>query len=265
MGIFDTHAHYHDARFCDDLAPLLASMPFPNEVDPLGVDGILECACDLDSSRFADALSREYPFVYAAVGCHPSDAARFEDAWLDELVSLAGSNPKIVAIGECGLEYHYDFVPRAVQKEVLDKLFCLSERLFLPIVIHDREAHGDTMDMIRAHKNAFGILHSFSGSHEMVKELVRRGWYISFGGSVTFKNAENVRRSAAAVPTDRLLAETDCPYLAPVPYRGRRNDSHYCYHTLAVLAQIKGVPVEEMAKITKDNALRLFKIYENDS
>lgn len=261
MAIFDTHAHYHDPRFEGDLDALLASMPRPNGVDPLGVDGILECACDLDSSRFASELSKKYPFVYAAVGCHPSDAARFEDSWLDELEAIARSNPKVVAIGECGLEYHYDIVPRDVQKDVLEKLFSLSEKLSLPIVIHDREAHGDIMSIIRSHPDATGILHSFSGSHEMAKDLVRRGWYIAFGGSVTFKNAENVRKSAAAVPLDRLLVETDAPYLAPVPYRGVRNDSHYCYHTLCVLAQIKGVEVEQMAKITKDNAMKLLKIY----
>ena len=261
MGIFDTHAHYDDERFDCDREALLASLSHPDEIDPLGVDLVLHCATDWESALLADQMSRKYPGLYAAVGFHPGSADRFREEDEKRLEELCRNNEKIVAIGECGLEHHYDFVPRDVQKAVLERMFSLSERLSLPIILHDREAHGDTCDFIYRHPKAFGIVHSFSGSGEMAKDLARRGWYISYSGSVTFKTAETLRKSVEAVPLDRLLVETDAPYLTPVPYRGKRNDSRYSYHTLCVLAQIKGISVEEMANITKENACRLLKIY----
>ncbi len=261
MGIFDTHAHYDDQRFDSDREALFASLSLPDEINPLGVERVLHCATDLASSLVADRMSRQTPFLYAAVGFHPGSADRFVPEDLATLEALCRNNEKIVAIGECGLEYHYDFVPKDTQKRVLEEMFLLSQRLGLPIILHDREAHGDTCDFIYRHPKAFGIIHSFSGSFEMAKDLTRRGWYISYSGSVTFKTAENLRKSVEAVPMEQLLVETDAPYLTPVPYRGKRNDSRYCYHTLCVLAQIKGVSVEEMANITKENACRLLKIY----
>lgn len=261
MGIFDTHAHYDDERFDEDREQLLLSLSRPDEINPLGVDLVLHCATDLDSSRKAVEMAERYPFLYVAVGFHPGSADRFMQGDCERLKELCRQCPKVVAIGECGLEYHYDFVPKNVQKQVLEEMFALSEELALPLILHDREAHGDICDFIYRHPKAFGIVHSYSGSHEMAKDLVRRGWYISFSGSVTFKNAENLRKSAEAVPLDRLLVETDAPYLTPVPYRGKRNDSRYCYHTLRVLAAIHGISEEEMANITKRNAQTLLKIY----
>lgn len=260
MGLFDTHAHYDSSRFDEDRHALLSALPQPDPVNPLGVDLVLQCATDLASSRQALALAQAYPHVYAAVGVHPSDADGFSPDQLEEFRQLC-CEPKVVAVGECGLEYHYDFVAKDVQKAVLEQMLQLSEEQELPIVLHDREAHGDICQAIYAHPRAYGVIHSFSGSGEMAKDLTRRGWYISYSGSVTFKNAEGLRATVASVPLDRILVETDAPYLAPVPYRGQRNDSRLCYATLQVLAQCKGLSVEEMAKITKENACRVFKIY----
>lgn len=261
MGIFDTHAHYDDERFDDDREELLKALSRPDEINPLGVDLVLHCATDLPSSLAAVELAERHPILYAAVGFHPGSADRYQEGDCLRLKELCKACSKVVAIGECGLEYHYDFVPKDVQKRVLEDMFVLSEELELPLILHDREAHGDICDFIYRHPKAFGIVHSYSGSHEMAKDLVRRGWYVSFSGSLTFKNAENLRKSAEAVPLDRLLVETDAPYLTPVPYRGKRNDSRYCYHTLRVLSQIHGLSEEELANITKRNAQTLLKIY----
>lgn len=259
MGIFDTHAHYDDERFDEDRDELLTRLSRGDEINPFGVDYVMHCATDMESSLRALELAERYPFVYCALGFHPSDADKFQEGDEKKLEKLL-AHPKAVAVGECGLEYHYDFVSRETQKRVLEKMFCLSERLGLPIVLHDREAHGDIMDFVYRHKDAFGIVHSYSGSGEMAKDLIRRGWYVSFSGSVTFKNAENLRAAAKEVSLDRILVETDAPYLTPVPYRKYRNDSRYCYETLAVLASVKGVTTEELCDITKRNAINLLKI-----
>ena len=171
------------------------------------------------------------------------------------------SKPKAVALGEIGLDYHYeDMAPREVQLDVFERQMSLAEKLNLNVVIHDREAHGDCMDMVRKYKNVKGVFHSFSGSYEMAKELVRLGWYISFSGTVTFKNAVNVQKSVLAVPDDRLLIETDSPYLAPVPYRGKTNNSSLMYETAKKIAEIRGSTAEKIAELTMNNGKRFFNI-----
>ncbi len=257
-ALFDTHAHYHDERFDGIRDEILASLPFPSERSPLPVCGVLNCACCEQSTLVSIALAEKYPFVYAAAGIHPHDTKDVEEGCPEWLCS-ALKHEKVIAIGEAGLDYHYDFSPREKQKAVLDMQMRLAAETNMPIVMHDREAHGDCMEFVRRYKGVVkGVFHAYSGSAEMIKELVKAGWYIAFGGSLTFKNAVNPRVSAAAVPLDRLLIETDAPYLAPVPYRGQINESHLMYATLQVLSEIKGESVEKLAEVTYQNTLELF-------
>ena len=256
-ALFDSHAHYEDPKFDDVRDALLSSLPSPSEISPLPVCGIINCGCDEASSQNSVALAEKYPFIYAAAGIHPHDAKEplcAYPAWLCRAIE----HEKVVAIGEIGLDYYYDFSPREIQKAVLDMQLRLAAETGMPVIIHDREAHGDCMELIRRYKSVRGVFHAYSGSAEMAKELIRAGWYIAFGGSVTFKNAARLRQSVEAVPLDRMLIETDAPYLAPVPYRGQINDSHRMYATLSVLAEIKGISPEELARITCQNTAAVF-------
>ena len=258
MNIFDTHAHYYDDWFAEEYES--------------GVDGAIEAALaggvahivnvgtNVESSRICLDLAEKYPALYATVGIHPQDALYEDrDAAVAEIEALL-AHPKAVAIGEIGLDYHWDTVTPEVQKEYFEALMCLAEKTGYPVVIHDREAHGDCMDVIRRHPKVTGIFHSYSGSAEMVKELIKLGWYISFSGVVTYKNAAKTKEAAAATPLDRLLMETDCPYLSPVPHRGKINHSTYLVHTAAELAAIKGISDEELIRITAENAKRVFRL-----
>ncbi len=251
--MFDSHAHYDDKQFDEDRDILILSL-FEQ-----GVKGFLNASSDISSSYASLALAHKYENVYAAVGVHPHEAAEVSEDWLNELDKLS-SDKKAVAIGEIGLDYHYDFSPRDIQMKVFEAQMAFAEKKNMPVVIHDREAHGDTLSVIDKFPNVKGVLHSFSGSYEMAEYLVRKGWYISFSGSVTFKTAEKLRHAVTAVPIDRVMCETDAPYLAPVPLRGKRNDSVKMRHTVEKLAEIYGISFEEMAEICLNNALSLFGI-----
>lgn len=257
--MFDTHAHYDSSKFSEDREAVLRGLVQPTQEDPQGVRFALTCGDSMESSRRAIALSETYPHIFAAGGIHPHEADGFEE---EDLATLAAwyTDQKIVAIGEIGLDYHYDFSERGVQKKVFSAQLSLARELAAPVIIHDREAHADVFDLICRSGVKKGVLHSYSGRSEMAREYVRRGFYISFSGSVTFKNAAGIVEAAKSVPQDRLLIETDAPYLAPVPYRGRRNDSHLMYATATFLAEVRGVSVKEIIETTRENAKCLFSI-----
>ena len=252
MPIFDTHAHYDADRFDSDRDALLSAMP------GVGVGLVLDPGCDLPSSHAAAELAERYPHVYAAVGVHPEDCDGFQDEDLTELWQLL-ERPKVVAIGEIGLDYYWeDNPPRAFQQTVFRKQLALAAELDLPVIVHDREAHGDCLAIIKEFPTVTGVFHCFSGSVEMARELLRRGWYLGFDGPITYKNAVKALDVIAACPTDRMLLETDSPYLSPVPNRGKRNDSRNLPYIAARIAEIKGMTTEEVAEVTLQNGKQLF-------
>ena len=254
MPIFDTHAHYDDSRFDGDRDAVLAALP------EAGVELVLDPGCDLPSSRAAAALAERYGHVYAAAGIHPENCAGFQDADLAALRQLL-AQPKVAAIGEIGLDYYWaENPPRDFQQMVFRKQLALAEELELPVIVHDREAHGDSLSIIREFPAVTGVFHCFSGSPEMAEELLKRGWYLGFDGPITYKNARRAPEVAAITPLERMVVETDAPYLSPVPVRGRRNDSRYLPHVIAKLAEWKGVTPEEMTRITCENGKRLFRL-----
>lgn len=246
MGIFDTHAHYDDAAFDEDRDALLRSLP------SAGVCGVLNAATNADSAEASLQMAETYPYVYAAVGVHPSDLDKADDDTIEALAMLA-KHPKAVAIGEIGLDYHYDTFPRQVQRLWLTRQVELARDLRLPVILHDREAHEDTLDVLRTYRPA-GVVHCFSGSVEMMEQVVKLGLYIGLGGAVTFHNARRPLEVAAAVPFDRLLLETDAPYMAPVPYRGKRCDSTMIARTAEAIASVRGCTVEQLLDQTEQNA-----------
>ena len=250
---FDSHAHLDDGRFDADRAEIFADLP------RRGVGLLMNVGCDLPSSERSVALAHAYDFVYAAVGSHPDDAASVDGRLLDRYRALA-ADPRVRAIGEIGLDYHYEDVPREVQKRAFRLQMQLAREVGLPVVVHEREAHGDAMELLDDFPDVTGVFHCYSGSAEMAKELVRRGWYVGFTGVVTFKNARRAVETVEALPLDRILIETDCPYMAPEPYRGRRNDPSYVPLVAARIARIKGISPEEAGRITRENAVRLFRL-----
>ena len=253
MMYFDSHSHMDDRRFDDDREEIF------NDLQNHGVGLLMNVGCDLESSERSVALAERYPFVYAAVGSHPDDADHVNGKLLDRYRSLAG-HEKVRAIGEIGLDYHYEDVPRAQQIIAFEQQLELAEALKLPVIVHEREAHGDAMEIVKRHPDARGVFHCFSGSRELALWLVERGWYIGFTGVVTFKNARRAVEAVQALPLNRILIETDCPYMAPEPYRGRRNDSRYVPLVAAKIAELKGISPEEAGSITTENAKRLFAI-----
>ena len=256
MRLFDTHAHYDSGAFNADRLEVLASMP------EKGVELILNPGCDLESSRTAVELSERFPFVYAAVGVPPSDCGGWEDGWLDGLRELAGS-PKVRAIGEIGLDYYWkDNPPRAFQQMVFHRQLELAEELSLPVIVHDREAHQDCLSIVREHPRVTGVYHCYSGSLEDAKVLVKLGWMISFTGVITYKNARKAQEVIDWLPMDRIMIETDSPYLTPEPFRGRRNDSGHVHLVAETIARVKGLDPEEAARITLENGKRFFNIKE---
>ena len=250
--IFDSHAHYDDAQFDSDRDQLLTGLK------EHGVDLVLNCATSPASADATVAMTERYPFVYGAVGVHPSDLDVGDFAFLDRLPALY-AHPKIVAIGEIGLDYHYDTFPRDVQQEWLRRQLAIAEKLGAPVIIHDREAHEDTLRILREF-HVTGVVHCFSGSVEMMKEVLSLGFYIGLGGAVTFNGAKKPVAVAAAVDADRLLLETDCPYMAPAPFRGRRCDSSLIAYTAAQIAALRGVSPTALIDQTHENACRLFGI-----
>ncbi len=251
--LFDTHAHYDAPRFDADRDELVASLP------RCGVGRVVDAGCDLPSSRAAVALAHRYDFIWAAVGSHPDDADHVDDALLEEYRALA-ADPRVVAIGEIGLDYHYEDVPRAIQKTAFTRQLELARELDLPVIVHEREAHGDAMEIVRRFPGVRGVFHCYSGSLEMARELVRLGWYVGFTGVLTFKNARKALEVAENVPLNRVLLETDCPYMAPEPHRGRRCDSRMMVHTAKTLADLRGLPLAEIARLTWQNGSELFQI-----
>lgn len=251
-NIFDTHAHYDDEKFDSDREAVLSALPSK------GVHAVLNAACDMESCLSSIRLSQTYDFIYASVGMHPHSAESFTQQDLETIASYT-KQPKVVAIGEIGLDYHYDFSPREIQKQVFERQIQLALDLDLPIIVHDREAHADTMELLKKYQPR-GILHCYSGSAEMAKEILKLGMYIAFGGAVTFKNARKVLESAASVPLDRLLVETDCPYMTPEPQRGTRCDSSLIAYTAQKLAELHQIDPQSLLDQTCKNAYEVYRI-----
>ena len=252
LGIFDVHAHYDDEKFDADREEVLSSMAEKNVIC------IVNAGTDIETSRKTLNYCERYDFMYGAVGIHPECADNLPQDYLKEIENMA-MHEKAVAIGEIGLDYYWDGVPRDIQKKVFTEQLELAYKLSMPVVIHDRDAHGDTMEILRKYKPK-GIMHCFSGSVEMCREIVNLGMSISLGGVVTFKNARHSVEVAKYIPLDRLMLETDAPYLAPVPFRGKRCDSSMIMMTAERIAEIKGISVEELLKITAENACRMYGI-----
>lgn len=252
--LFDTHAHMDDRAFGEDREVLLARLP------EQGIGLLMNPGCSLASSRDAVALAARYDYIYAAVGSHPDAADEVTPTVLDEYRMLCKRNPKVRAIGEIGLDYHYEDVPRQRQQEAFRAQMGLAAELTLPVIVHEREAHEDGMRIVEEFPSVKGVFHCYSGSAEMAKWLVSRGWYIGFTGVLTFKNARKAVEAAASIPLDRIVLETDCPYMSPEPFRGRRNDPGRLYRMAEALAQIRDLPVEKIHEITMDNGKRLYRI-----
>ncbi len=251
----DSHAHLDDRKYDHDRHEMLM------RAKERGVRLIVNVGYDIPSSRRSMSLANKYDFIYAAVGIHPHDASEAGEDSFDELRQLS-KNPKVVAIGEMGLDYYRNLSPREIQQKVFRKQIRLAQELGKPIVVHDRDAHGDVMKILKEENAAAagGVMHCFSGSLEMARDCLKMGFYISIAGPVTFDNARKLREIAAAIPLDQLLIETDAPYLTPEPHRGKRNESAYVVHVGERIAQLRGIPVEELADATTANARRLFRI-----
>ena len=251
---FDSHAHLSDRKFDSDREAVIARMA------ENGVTGMMEVGCDRASSLNAVRLAERYDWCWAAVGTHPDSAPEVTPALLDEYRALC-QNPRVRAIGEIGLDYFYpDNPPREVQQAAFRRQMALAQALSMPVIIHDREAHGDCLDIVSEFPQVRGVFHCFSGSVETAQELVRRGWYIGFTGVVTFKNARKALEVAEWTPLSRILIETDCPYMAPVPLRGQRNEPSFLPHTLAKVAELRGAAPDRMAQTLYDNACRALRI-----
>lgn len=251
--IFDTHAHYDSGAFNADRFDILASMPEKN------VGLIVDPGCDLESSRAVIALAEKYSFVYAAVGWHPEDMDKLTDEGFDEMIKLM-HHPKCVAVGEIGLDYYWDAEHKDEQKALFIRQIELALELDKPVIVHDREAHGDSFDIVSRYPELRGVFHCYSGSAEMAAELLKRGWYLGFDGPVTYKNARKTVEVALECPLDRMLLETDSPYMAPVPVRGTRNDSRNVRYIAEKLAALRGLDTDELIRLTAENGRRLFGI-----
>ena len=250
---FDTHAHYDDKRFDEDRDELLSSM------HGAGITMIVNAGGDVSSSEFGLRLADKYPFIYAAVGVHPHEAKSMTDTTAAELEALL-KRPKAVAVGEIGLDYHYDYSPRDVQRERFREQLELARHVGKPVIIHERESLGDTLDIISDFRDLTGVFHCYSGSWETAKTILDMGWYLSFTGVITYKNARRALEVVEKMPADRIMAETDCPYLTPEPLRGKRNSSLYLPYTVGKIAEIRGITAEEAAGMTMANGLRFYGI-----
>ena len=251
---FDTHAHYDDEWFDADREELLKTLP------QSGVELVLNAGCDAATSERSMDFAHRYDYIYAAVGWHPHEAKSF-DAKSETLIRQWAADPKVKAIGEIGLDYHYDLAWKELQQEVLEVQLCLAEELDLPVIIHDREAHGDSLDILSRYPNVRGEFHCFSGSWEMAKLLLNRGWYLGFNGAITMQGARRSHEVIQKMPADRMLLETDCPYLAPMPRTdGRRNDSRKLVRVAELIAELRGTSTEEIARLTLENGKRFFNI-----
>ena len=250
-NIFDSHAHYDDDWFDEDRDELLAS------IQNKGVCGIVNNSVNLETAAKSIEFAEKYDFMYAAVGFHPENIENMPENYLDSLAKLC-EHKKVVAIGETGLDYHWE-TPRDIQKIVFEEQIKLSLDLDMPLVVHDREAHGDTFDYLRKYKPK-ALVHCFSGSVELMREAVKMGMYISLGGVVTFKNARQSVEVASEIPLDKLLLETDAPYMAPVPFRGKRCDSSMILYSAEKIASLRNIGIQELLDITCENAKRFYGI-----
>ena len=256
MGmIFETHAHYNDEAFRDDLDSIFARFPEKR------IGRVVNIASDLDSIGECLDLAHRYPFMYCALGIHPSDSAPLTDELLEEIRGKL-SDPRVVAVGEIGLDYYWDTPDREIQKHWFEEQLEMARQADLPVVIHSREAAQDTMRLMQDHRaeEIGGVVHCYSYSLELAKEFVKMGFFIGIGGVVTFKNARKLKEVAAGIPIDHIVLETDSPYLAPVPFRGKRNSSLYLPYVVDAIAQIKGMDPEEIISRTEENAERLYRL-----
>lgn len=250
--IIDSHSHYDDEQFSADRDAVLLDLKNHR------IEKIINVGYDLASSERAVRLSEQYDFVYAAVGFHPSDAQYCTDEALQQLVMLS-KHPKVVAWGEIGLDYHYDNADQALQQAVFLRQMEIAKNLQLPVSIHTRDAMADTIKIVKKIQTP-GVFHCYSGSLETAKELVKLGYYLSFSGTVTYKNAKHVKEVAKWIPSDRYLVETDCPYLSPEPVRGTRNDSKNLNYTVQQIAELRNIPVDQVIRESNENTRRLFGI-----
>ena len=253
--LFDTHAHMDDRAFDADRTELLTT-----SLPQAGIALLMNPGCSAASSEAAAALTREYDYIYAAVGSHPDAADEVNDAVLDRYRKLCRENPKIKAVGEIGLDYHYEDIPRDIQKKAFAAQMELARELKKPVIVHEREAHEDGMKIVEEFPEVTGVFHCYSGSAEMAKVLVSKGWYVGFTGMLTFKNARRALEAAQALPRDRVVLETDCPYMSPEPFRGQRNDPRRLYRMAEALAALWEVTPEEAQAITFENGKRLYRI-----
>ena len=252
--LFDTHAHMDDRAFDADRKELLSDLP--NQQIAL----LMNPGCSLESSRNAVKLASEFDYIYAAVGSHPDAADEINEEVLEEYRKLCKLNGKVKAIGEIGLDYHYEDIPRDVQKKAFRAQMTLAQELNLPAIVHERDAHEDGMAIVKEFSKVKGVFHCYSGSAEMARQLVELGWYVGFTGVLTFKNARKAVEVAASIPLERIVLETDCPYMAPEPFRGKRNDPGKLYRMAEKLAEIRGMSVEEIHRITTENGKQLYRI-----
>ena len=252
--LFDSHAHLDDRAFDLDRSELIRTLP------ERGIGLLMDPGCSLASSYAAAALAEETPWIYAAAGSHPDAADEVDEETLDAYRTLIRGNRKVKAVGEIGLDYHYEDVPREIQKAAFRAQLDLAAELDMPVIVHEREAHEDALEILAEFPQVTGVFHCYSGSAEMAKLLVSKGWYIGFTGVITFKNARKLVETALSIPLDRMVIETDCPYMAPEPFRGRRNDPGYLYRMAERLAELRGVTPEEMQNTTLENGKRLYRL-----
>ena len=252
-NIFDAHAHYDDEKFSEDRAEVIASL------EESGVCSVVNASVDIKTANTVLQYTKMFPIIYGAVGIHPENIENLEENYLDTLAKLYKENEKIVAIGEIGLDYYWD-IPKEPQQKIFAEQLQLVNDLDAPVVIHDREAHGDTLEFLKKYRPKNALLHCYSGSAEFLKEILRLDCMISLGGTVTFKNARHSVEVAQVVPLDKLLLETDAPYLSPVPFRGKRNQSDYIIYTAKKIAEVRGMSAQEILDITAQNAKRFYRI-----
>jgi TatD DNase family protein len=255
-NIFDTHAHYTDPAFSEDTLTLLDSMHLNQ-----GVKNIMCATVDVNDSLETLKLAKQRDYLYCSVGVHPENLDNLPSDYLESIESLAKENPhKVKAIGEIGLDYHYEGYDAELQKVVFSKQMALAQRLDLPVIVHSRNACEDTMRILEQYQGVKGVMHCYSYSHETAKEILRLGYYISFTGVITFKNSKKAIKSLEVVPMDRLMLETDCPYMSPEPFRGQRCDSSMVYRMAEKVAEVKGLSPQQVLDITYQNALKFFNI-----
>ena len=251
--LFDTHAHLNDPAFDPDREAVMEGLA------EKGIGLVMNAGCSLESSRDIVQMADRYPWLYASVGSHPDSANEVDEEVIEAYRQLC-RHEKVKAIGEIGLDYYYEDIPREIQKKAFRMQMALAKELNMPVIIHEREAHDDGMRIVKEFPGVTGVFHCYSGSAEMARQLVNMGWYIGFTGVLTFKNARKAVETAASIPLERIVIETDCPFMAPEPYRGKRNDPGYLYRMAEKLAEIRGITPEEAARATTENAKRLYRI-----